>query len=131
MVSSIPAATSGNIKHFSDLIAWQEARALATSTYKVTKSFPSAEQFGLSNQMRRASISIAANIAEGFARRTSKDKRGFYQTALGSLSELESHFRIAEDLQFVSSSELRSLVEQMTHVGKLLTGLIRSATDRS
>src|SRR3989344_7362940 len=131
MRSEERAVSAQTIRHFTDLHAWQEARLLAAKTYEKTKSFPPVEQFGLTNQTRRASVSIAANIAEGFARRTSKDKRGFYQTALGSLSELESHFRIAEDLKFVSSAQLQALVEQMIRVGRLITGLLRSAADRS
>lgn len=66
------------IRHFTDLHAWQEAKGLAIQVYKATNQFPVSEQFGLTSQIRRAAISISANIAEGFARRTTKDKRGFY-----------------------------------------------------
>lgn len=118
------------IQNFTDLHAWQEAKILAVMVYKETRSFPPEEQFGLTSQTRRAAISVSANIAEGFARRTSKDKRGFYQTALASLSELESHFLIAYDLAFLKKESLQVLREQMSRAGKLLNGLLRSASDR-
>jgi four helix bundle protein len=119
------------IRHFSDLIAWQEAKRLVIGIYKETKSFPVGEQFGLVSQMRRAAVSIPANIAEGFARHTSKDKRSFYQTALASLSELESHAEIAHELDFLTRPSLLKVQTQSERVGKLLTGLLRSAIDRS
>lgn len=119
------------IRHFSDLKAWQEAKKLAVLIYKATRSFPSAEQFGLTSQIRRAAISVSANIAEGFARRTSKDKRMFYQTALASLSELESHMLIATELEYLNKEESISLREYCNSCGRLLTGLLRSAFDRS
>ncbi|MDO8521759.1 MAG: four helix bundle protein [bacterium] len=118
------------IRHFTDLHAWQEAKLLAVLTYKATSSFPAEEQFGLTSQTRRAAVSVSANIAEGFARRTSKDKRGFYQTALASLSELESHMLIAHELTFVTKESLQALRTQIERAGKLLTGLLRSASDR-
>ena len=95
------------IQHFTDLHAWQEAKILAVMVYKETRSFPSEEQFGLTSQARRAAVSVSANIAEGFARRTSKDKKGFYQTALASLSELESHMLIAHDLVFLKKNHCK------------------------
>ncbi len=120
-----------SIKHFTDLRAWQEAKTLAVMVYKATEKFPAAEQFGLTSQMRRAAVSVSANIAEGFARRTGKDKRGFYQTALASLSELESHFLIAQELGFVTKESLLLLKNRMDSSGRLLTGLLRSASDRT
>lgn len=119
------------IRHFTDLLAWQEAKNLAVKIYKETASFPTSEQFGLVSQMRRAAVSVSANIAEGFARRTSKDKRGFYQTALASLSELESHALIAFELGFVRNESLDLLRQQMNQSGRFLTGLLRSASDRT
>ena len=123
--------TKVGIRSFSDLHAWQEAKNLAVETYRATQSFPAAEQFGLTSQMRRAAISVSANIAEGFARRTGKDKRGFYQTALASLSELDSHSQIANALGFLNQSDLRSLMDLISRTGRLLTGLVRTASDRT
>src|SRR3989344_5830843 len=122
--------TKVGIRSFSDLHAWQEAKNLAVETYRATQSFPAAEQFGLTSQMRRAAISVPANIAEGFARRTGKDKRGFYQTALASLSELESHLLISQELGFLTKESFALLKNCMDSNGRLLTGLLRSAVDR-
>jgi len=119
------------IRHFTDLRAWQHARVLAVETYKATAKFPPTEQFGLTSQMRRAAVSVSANIAEGFARRTGKDKRGFYQTALASLSELESHLLIAYELKFITKETLQLVRNCIDSSGRLLTGLLRSATDRT
>lgn len=124
-------APKSHIAHFTDLVAWQEGKCLVITAYAATGPFPANEQFGLTSQIRRAAVSVPANIAEGFARRTSKDKRGFYQTALASLSELESHFLIAHELGFLKSDLLRELNVQTDRVGKLLTGLLRSAIDRT
>ena len=118
------------IRHFTDLRSWQEAKTLAVEVYNATQKFPSAEQFGLTSQARRAAISVSANIAEGFARRTGKDKRNFYQTALASLSELESHLLIAHELTFVTKESLQILRNHIASSGRLLTGLLRSASDR-
>ena len=123
--------TKVTIRHFSDLNAWQEAKNLAIEAYRVTKLFPAAEQFGLTSQIRRAAVSVSANIAEGFARRTGKDKRGSYQTALASLSELDSHSQIACALGFLNQADLRSLTDLISRTGRLLTGLVRSASDRT
>lgn len=119
------------IRDFTDLHAWNEAKRLAVETYTLTKSFPHSEQFGLTNQARRAAVSIAANIAEGFARRTSKDKRNFYQTALASLSELKSHLLIALELKFISNEQMEPMVRTADRTGKLLTGLLRSAISKT
>lgn len=119
------------IRHFTDLVSWQEAKKLTVQVYKITESFPASEQFGLTNQLRRAAVSISANIAEGFARRTIKDKRGFYQTALASLSEVESHMLIAQELGFVKKEMVKVLFESAGRAGRLLTGLLRSAPERT
>lgn len=119
-----------SIRHFTDLLAWQEARKFAVAAYEVTKAFPAIEQFGLTDQMRRSALSVPANIAEGFARRTSKDKRNFYQTALASLSETESHMIIACDLGFLGVQALHELQSKSNDVGRLISGLIKSAADK-
>ena len=125
------AENPATIRHFTDLHSWQEAKKLTVQVYKATERFPGAEQFGLTNQLRRAAVSVSANIAEGFARRTSKDKRGFYQTALASLSEVESHLLIAQELGFVNKETTALLFEHTNRAGRLLTGLLRTATERA
>ncbi len=119
----------GKVKKFSDLEAWKTSHKLAIEIYGVTKDFPKEELFGITNQMRRASVSISSNIAEGFSRKTLRDKSQFYTIAKGSLTELESQLLLAKDIKYLSEvkfGELHLLVQQ---AGKLLTGLIKF-TDR-
>ena len=93
------------INSFRDLIVWQKAKELAIRVYKITETFPRAELFGLTNQMRRAAVSIAANIAEGNKRSTRKDYKHFLHNALGSGAELESHLEIAEGIGLINTEE--------------------------
>ncbi len=119
------------ISSFTQLRAWQNARELAVFIYKATETFPAAEKFGLSSQMRRSSVSVAANIAEGFSRHTVKDKINFYHMALGSLTETISHAYIAHDLLFLSSHEMETIINLATGVQKMTSGLMRTAQGRS
>jgi four helix bundle protein len=119
------------IRRFIDLHAWQAAHQLTLSVYKITKNFPREELFGLVSQSRRAAVSIGANIAEGFGRSTRKDKQHFYATSHTSLDELENHMLIARDLGFISKETHQRFYEDSERVGRLITGLQRSAVDRS
>jgi four helix bundle protein len=112
------------IKNFSDLVAWQEGHALVLRIYICTKLFPADERFGLVSQMRRASVSITSNIAEGFGRRTNPDKRQFYTIAVGSIAELQSQLYIARDLGFLQEAESASLQNDAEKVYRLVNGLI-------
>ncbi len=117
------------IQRFTDLIAWQNAHQLALEIYQCTKEFPDDERFGLVNQMRRAAVSVSANIAEGFGRGTAKDKTQFYLIAVGSLYEVESQLLIAKDLGYITKTS--NVTELIISVDKLLKGLIRSARGRN
>jgi four helix bundle protein len=117
----------GRIRHFRQLEAWQEAHKLVLMVYQVTKGFPSDERFGLVSQMRRAVVSVPANIAEGFKRLGIRDKIRFYNVAEGSLEELKYFFILSEDLGYISSNG--ELMAQSETVGRLLNGLI-SSTER-
>jgi four helix bundle protein len=83
-------AENFKIKSFTDLIAWQKAHELVLSVYKKTEKFPQKETYSLTDQMRRAVISITSNVAEGFARKSDKEKIKFYYASLGSLTELQN-----------------------------------------
>jgi len=96
--------------------------------YQVTKGFPGDERFGLVSQMRRAAVSVPANIAEGFKRRGIQDKIRFYNIAEGSLEELKYFFVLSKDLAYVSSKD--DLIAQSETVGRLLNGLITSTERR-
>jgi|SRR3989344_2753036 len=119
------------IKNFTDLIAWKEAHNLVLFVYETTKKFPREESFGLTNQTRRAVISVTSNIAEGFGRRTAKDKSNFYTMASTSLAELQNQMLAARDLRYITKEEFAQFAEQSIRVGKLLSGLIRSAENKS
>ena len=116
------------VNRFQDLQVWREAHALVLQVYKATQTFPKAEVYGLTSQMRRAAVSIPANIAEGFTRYSIKDKLKFYNIAEGSLEELKYYFILSDDLGYIdSNAELMSAAEQ---VGRLLNGLILSTRRR-
>ena len=116
------------VLHFQQLNAWQEAHKLVLMVYRATKEFPSDERFGLVSQMRRAAVSIPANIAEGFKRRGISDKIRFYNISEGSLEELKYFFILSQDLEYISSHD--DLMAQAETVGRLLNGLIASTQRR-
>jgi four helix bundle protein len=93
-------------------------------TYRITKTFPVEEKFGLVSQMRRAGVSIAANIAEGFKKRGAKDKCNFYNIAQGALEELRYYLILSKDLEYLKANE--ALLKDSDEVGKMLYGLINS-----
>jgi len=114
------------ITKFTDLVAWKEAHKLVLISYKLLNKFPKNETFALSDQVRRCAVSISANIAEGFSRHGKKEKSQFYHISKGSLTELENHFLIAKDLGYIDLRDLNNIQNQMEHVGRLLTGLIKA-----
>ena len=112
------------IERFEQLEVWQEAHRMVLDVYGTTKSFPAGEKFGLVSQMRRAAVSVPANIAEGFKRRGLKDKSHFYNMAQGSLEELRYYFVLSRDLSYAVPFDV--LVDRAERVGRMLTGLINS-----
>jgi four helix bundle protein len=118
------------IYSFEKLECWQQARRLAVWTYQSTKDFPAYERFGLISQMRRASISIASNIAEGSARRTSKDQAHFSTVAYSSTIELLNDLIISSDLGYLTTNLYltgREMVEKQT----LLISTLRNAQEKA
>ena len=99
------------IRTFRDLLIWQKSIKLATRIYEVTRSFPKEEAFGLTSQMRRCSVSIPSNIAEGHGRNSTGDYLCFLQIATGSLCELQTQLVIANNLSFFSEKEFDTLEE--------------------
>ena len=110
-------------KTFRDLLVWQRAHAFVLAVYKMTAAFPGREIYGLTSQMRRAAISIAANIAEGFAKRGKADKARFMNVAEGSLEESRYYLILSQDLGYGSTGELMELLNE---VGRLLKGYSRA-----
>lgn len=118
------------IHRFKDLIVWQKAHNLAIAVYGLTKTFPREEQFGLTNQIRRAVVSIASNIAEGFGRNTAKDKNQFYAIAKGSTLEIDSQLLIAKDLGYIKDTEHHKLEQELETIARMLAGLSKSSIDK-
>ncbi|MBU9888670.1 MAG: four helix bundle protein [Candidatus Omnitrophica bacterium] len=111
---------------FKKLLVWQKAYQLALNIYRELKAFPKEEQFGLISQMRRAILSVPANIAEGYERGSRKDYIHFLRIAKGSLSETETYLMFSRDLGYVTGSCYAELEKQRSETGRLLNGLIRS-----
>jgi len=109
---------------FEDLDVWKKAHKLVLNIYSITKDYPAEEKFGLISQMRRAAISIPANIAEGFKKRGIKDKANFYNIAQGSLEELRYYLILSKDLGYYEQVE--NLLDLTETVGRMLHGLIKS-----
>ncbi len=119
------------IQSFTDLNAWKESHRFVLLVYRKTESFPKEEIFGITNQIRRAAVSIVSNIAEGFGRQSYKEKTQFYSIAQGSNLEIQSQMLVARDLQFLKEKDFQEIADQSIAVGKLLSGLIRATKDRS
>ena len=117
------------VKSFTDLEAWKFAHKLVIDIYKILDDFPK-QSYALNDQMRRSALSISSNIAEGFARKTRRDKRQFYIISLGSLAELQSQMLVAKDLGYLNEVKFGKLANQSVVVRKLINGLIKSAEDK-
>ncbi|HET6883508.1 MAG TPA: four helix bundle protein [Pirellulales bacterium] len=116
------------IDRFEDLEAWRRAHELVLNAYRASSPFPRTEMFGLTSQLRRAAISVPANIAEGFKRRTKRDKVHFYNISQGSLEELRYYWILAHDLKYIR--DIRELMDLTDRCGRLLHGLIASIEQR-
>jgi four helix bundle protein len=114
---------------YRELIVWQKAVDLVTFVYTLTKTLPKEELYGLTSQIRRASVSIPSNIAEGQGRLSRKDFRHFLGQARGSLLELETQLLIASKLGYLSDSELQGFMDKSGEVSRMLHRLIESVSD--
>ncbi len=110
---------------FEHLKAWKAAHKLALAVYRSTDSFPTTERYGLTSQLRRAAYSVAANIAEGSAKRGNRELRRFLDIALGSLSEIAYGLILARDLGLLGCDEWQSIDKQRDDAGRILWGLYR------
>jgi four helix bundle protein len=115
-------------KAFTDLIVWQKAHSFVLAVYELTKSFPEIEKFGLTSQLRRAAVSIPANVAEGFKKRGAADKVRFLNIAQGSLEECQYYLILASDLGYGKPAPLRPLLDE---VSKLLEAYMSAIHSRS
>lgn len=119
------------IKSFRDLQVWQKAHELVLHVYRITKKFPSVERYGLISQMRRAVLSVAINIVEGFQRISVKESLRFYNIANASLEELRYEVQVSHDLNYITADELQAVNGKAEEVSKMLNAWIRSQLHNS
>lgn len=113
------------VKPYTELNVWKKSRELTNLIYTLTKSFPAQELYGLTNQIRRCSVSVPSNIAEGSGRNHAKDSIQFFHIARGSLYELETQVYLAFDQKYINKENLDSVLQMITECKKLINGYIR------
>ena len=114
------------MKSFQDMKVWNKAYELVLQVYKVTKGFPQEERFGLTQQMRRAAVSIIANIAEGNKRRSDKDFRHFLNISEGSLEETKCYLILSKDLGYQDENTYQRLFNLSEEIGRMLQGFVKA-----
>ncbi|MFA5771072.1 MAG: four helix bundle protein [Patescibacteria group bacterium] len=119
------------IKTFKDLKVWQKAHLLVLLIYKLTAKFPLEEKYGLVSQMRRAVVSVASNIVEGFKRKTAKDSLNFYNISDGSLEELKYQLLVSLDLGYISKNDYLEALNLAEEVSKMLQSWSKSQRNNS
>jgi four helix bundle protein len=117
-------------KSYRDLEVRQKSMLLAKRIYQITQSFPTEERFGLTNQLRRASVSVPSNLAEGHARFGPGDFSRFISIAMGSVAEIETQILLSTELGYVRAELSSELMTDLETVGKMLRGLAKSITKR-
>ena len=113
------------ISRFEDIMAWQKARKLTNSIYQITKNDDFARDYGLKDQIRRSSVSVMANIAEGFARRSDKDFAHFLNISRSSAAEVQSHLYIAVDEKYIRQEDLDKIYSELEEVSKMIFALAK------
>lgn len=107
-------------KSFEDVVAWQKAHVFVLAVYKTTKLFPKDEIFGLTSQLKRAAVSIAANIAEGYKKTGEKDKLRYLNIAQGSLEECRYYLILARDIEYITNNDYEELKNQLNSASYML-----------
>ena len=118
------------LKNYKELKVWQKAYHLCIEIYKITKDFPKEERYGLTSQIRRASVSVPSNIAEGYGRKTTREYIQALYVAYGSNCELETQILLSGDLGYIKPEDLEKLQGVLEDVERMLMGLIRSLENR-
>ena len=113
------------MQHFRNLDVWKRSHDLTLSVYRITKSFPDDERYGLISQLRRGAVSIPANLAEGCGRGSDADFGRFVQNAMGSSTEVEYELLLAKDLTYLNPDQYISLNDEITGIKRMLTSLLR------
>ena len=118
------------LRTYKDLKVWRKSFNLCISVYRVTASFPPAERFGLTAQVRRATVSVPSNIAEGYTRETTRDYIRHLWIARGSLAEVETQLMLSRELRMVDLPKLEALLTDVAEVERMLSALIRSLKEK-
>lgn len=113
------------IESYRDLEIWKKGVRFSLEIYKITSGFPDNERYGLTNQLRRASASVPANIAEGYGRNSTKNYIQFLRISMGSLNEVETFLFIGYGLKYINKDYLNVLIEKSTELGKMINSLIK------
>jgi len=119
------------LQNFQELNVWKKAYELTLLIYKETEKFPKSEVFGLSSQLRRAAVSIASNIAEGYQRQHGGEYVQFLSIAFGSCAEVETQLLLCQDLHYLSENNSQILINLLTEVGKMLYALIAKIKEQN
>ena len=122
--------TAGKIKSFKDLKIWNKGIKLVEDVYKVSRSFPREEVYGLRSQLRRSAVSIPSNIAEGFARFHNKEYRNFLFISLGSCAELTTQIIIATRLKYVEKDKADTMLSDIDEISRMTMGLIKKLNNK-
>jgi len=112
------------VRSYKDLEVWKKAIALAKNIYEVTETFPANEIYSLTSQLRRAAVSVPSNIAEGQARRHTKEFIQFLHQSLGSLAEIETQFIIAKEIGYLTTEKLEDVQNRTLEIQKMIFGII-------
>ncbi|HEX9254880.1 MAG TPA: four helix bundle protein [Candidatus Angelobacter sp.] len=118
------------MRNYRDLQVWKKAHELTLELYRISRQFPREETYGITGQLRRAAVSIGANLAEGCGRRSSAELARFVRIALGSASELDYHLLLSRDLGFMAADEFVSASVALIEVRKMLTSFLNSVEEQ-
>lgn len=113
------------VRNYRELLVWQKGHQLALEIYRVTVGFPKVEQFGLTDQLRRAAISVPSNVVEGFERGSNKEFKHFLSIARGSTGEVRAQIELARDIGYMQNDDFEKLFDLTTEVHKMINSLIK------
>lgn len=118
------------MKTYRELIVWQKSMILVGEIYKVSKSFPNDENFGLTSQLRRSAVSIPSNIAEGYGRNSLNDYIRFLNISVGSLYEMQTQIEIAFNLKYIEKNNFEELYKNTKEIERMMSSLIRKLKEK-
>ena len=117
---------SSKTKSFQDLLVWKKSHNVVIEIYKKTKKFPKEELYGITSQMRRSAVSVPANIAEGYRKKSKAEKIHFFEISLCSLQELRYYIILCKDLNYFDSIDFENLNSEINEIGKMITAYINA-----